>query len=75
MNTDALIPKEILEVLNTPVLWDTVKLWHVLILSLIVPTPVAFAVVLFMMFPRLKDKAVEMIRNGGTREGSPSPTA
>lgn len=75
--TDALLfPKEITDVLDTSFMGF--KVWHLLIVALLVPSPVAF-LVLFLLIPGFKEKATEVIKNGfsgiysgtaaGNREG------
>jgi hypothetical protein len=39
------------------------KLWHLLILSLMIPSPMMF-VFIFMIIPGFKEKVTEVIRNG-----------
>lgn len=70
---DALFPKEIIDVLNTSFMGF--KVWHLLIVALLVPSPVAF-LVLFLLIPGFKEKATEVIKNGfsGVSTGTDSGT-
>ena len=63
--TDALVPKEVMDVLNIEFMGF--KVWHILILALIVPSPIAFLVLLIMLIPGFKDKVTEAIKNGYSR--------
>jgi hypothetical protein len=59
---DALIiPKEVQDVLNTSFMGF--KLWHLLIVALLLPSPIAF-LILFFAIPGFKEKVTEVIRNG-----------
>ena len=59
---DALLfPKEVTDVLNTSFMGF--KVWHLILISLMVPSPVVF-VILFFMIPGFKEKVTELIRNG-----------
>jgi hypothetical protein len=62
---DALIPNEVADVLNTSFMGF--KVWHILILSLIVPSPFAFVILMIMLVPGFKEKVTETIRNGFPR--------
>ena len=55
-----LFPKEVIDVLNADFLGF--KLWHLLVLSLMIPSPMMF-VFIFMIIPGFKEKATEVIRN------------
>ena len=70
---DALFPKEVLDVLNTNFMGF--KVWHLLIVALLIPSPVAF-LVLFLLIPGFKEKATEVIKNGfsGVSAGTDSGT-
>lgn len=61
---DARIPSEIVDVLNIEFMGF--KMWHLLLIALIIPSPV-FLVVLFFIVPGFKDKVTELIRNGFSR--------
>lgn len=79
---DALFPKEIMDILNTNFMGF--KMWHLLIISLVIPSPLAF-MFLFLIIPGFKEKVTEVIRNGfngvypsisaGHGEGSQVPAA
>lgn len=69
----ALFPKEVMDILNTSFMGF--KLWHLLLVSLVIPSPLAF-MILFFIIPGFKEKVTELIRNGfnpstasGTGEG------
>jgi hypothetical protein len=57
----ALFPQEVIDVLNTDFLGF--KMWHLLIVALILPSPVIFLVI-FMIIPGFKEKVTGLIRNG-----------
>ncbi len=56
-----LFPQEVVDVLNTDFLGF--KMWHLLLLALIVPSPMMF-VFIFMIIPGFKEKATDVIKNG-----------
>jgi H+/gluconate symporter-like permease len=64
MDTNALFPPDVMNVLNTGFMG--LKVWHILIIALIVPSPIVI-VLLFFMIPGFKDKVTDMIRNGVPR--------
>ena len=57
---DALLPKDVVDILNTSFMGF--KIWHLLIIALIVPSPIAFFVLLIMLIPGFKDKIRDTIR-------------
>lgn len=62
--TDAaalIFPKEVTDVLNTSFMGF--KVWHLLIVALIIPSPIVF-VIIFFLIPGFKEKVTELIRNG-----------
>jgi hypothetical protein len=61
VSSSELFPKEVIDVLSTDFLGF--KLWHLLILSLMIPSPMMF-VFIFMIIPGFKEKVTEVIRNG-----------
>lgn len=61
MDWGALFPSEIMSVLDSGFMGF--KVWHLLILALIIPYPLMF-VILFLLIPGFKDKALEVIKNG-----------
>jgi hypothetical protein len=56
-----IFPKEVIDVLDTSFMGF--KVWHLLLVALVVPSPVVF-VVLFLLIPGFKEKATEVIKNG-----------
>lgn len=56
-----LFPKEVVDILNTDFLGF--KMWHLLLLALIIPSPMMF-VFIFMIIPGFKEKATDVIKNG-----------
>lgn len=56
-----LFPQEVIDVLNQGFMGF--KMWHLLIVALIIPSPVVFFV-LFFLIPGFKEKVTELIRNG-----------
>ena len=56
-----LFPKEVTDVLNTSFMGF--KVWHLCLFALMIPSPVAF-VVLFFIIPGFKEKVTELISNG-----------
>ena len=70
---DALVPKEVMDVLNTEFMGF--KVWHLLILALMVPSPVAFFVLLIMLIPGFKEKVTEAIKNGYYSRVNPGSAA
>ena len=57
---DALVPKEVMDVLNTEFMGF--KVWHLLILALVVPSPIAFFVLLVLLIPGFKEKVTDTIK-------------
>lgn len=68
-----LFPNEVMDILNTDFMGF--KLWHLLIVALIVPSPWMF-ILLFLLIPGFKEKATGVIKNGisGVYSGIPSLT-
>lgn len=56
-----LFPPEVMSVLDTSFMGF--KIWHLLLVALMIPSPVMF-VILFFMIPGFKEKAAEVISNG-----------
>ena len=57
---DALLPKDVVDILNTSFMGF--KIWHLLIIALIVPSPIAFFVLLIMLIPGFKEKVTDTIK-------------
>lgn len=69
---NAVVPKEIVQVLNMEFMG--VKLWHVLLISLILPSPMYLFIVL-LFFPGFKEKVLELIKNGFSRVSAVSASS
>jgi hypothetical protein len=58
-----MFPDEIMTILDTGFMGF--KVWHLLIVALIIPSPLMF-VVLLLLIPGFKEKVIELVRNGGS---------